>query len=52
MPINAKVMTYGEKEKSHLSILASGFGTVLVEGTGLATWNTPMHPSTAECIEL
>lgn len=45
-------MTQGGKEKSQLSILASGFGSTVVEGTGLATWNTPMHPSTAECIEL
>ena len=39
------------KKKLQLVILASGFGTV-VEGPGLATWNTPMQPSTAERIEL
>ena len=39
------------KNKSKLGILAPGFD-IVVEGTGLATWNTPIQPSTAECIEL
>ena len=39
------------KKKSQIGILASEFGTAVEgTGTGLATWNTPMLPSSAERI--